>query len=90
MPPLEDCRMSEEDHEEEEEDLVIQSSKPSLKCPLTQKLLEDPVKKYSYILHFFLPCYVVLNVDTCFQGLQSRLLPSRMLSSAQWLVVIEI
>lgn len=41
MPPLEGNKMMEGG---DEEDLVVQAGKPSLKCPLTQRLLEDPVK----------------------------------------------
>lgn len=41
MPPISDD--SQDDHEEEE-DAMIQVSRPSLRCPLTQQHLVDPVR----------------------------------------------
>lgn len=40
MPPISD----EEEDEDEENDAMIQVSRPSLRCPLTQQQLVDPVR----------------------------------------------
>lgn len=43
MPPLEGSAMSDDSNEE-----MVVVTRPSLKCPLTHQLFEDPVKKYNY------------------------------------------
>lgn len=74
MPPLEDHQMPEDG---DEEDLVVKASKPSLKCPLTQRLFEDPVKKYPNIPFPLFIVFLVLNVGMCFRGLPYKRLPGK-------------